>query len=74
MGVANVANAAFLSIFTAVLIAMIGVGIDKPWTGPLNATVETSLYKAFLAVCNIVFSFCMSLTQLLQTSKKEKPI
>ncbi|PKY05770.1 amino acid transporter [Aspergillus campestris IBT 28561] len=50
--------ASFLSIFTAVLIAMIAVGIDKPWTGPLNATVETSLYKAFLAVCNIVFSFC----------------
>ncbi|PLB33737.1 amino acid transporter [Aspergillus candidus] len=50
--------ASFLSIFTAVLIAMIGVGVDKPWTGPLNATVETSLYKAFLAVCNIVFSFC----------------
>ncbi|PLN74729.1 amino acid transporter [Aspergillus taichungensis] len=48
----------FLSIFTAVMIAMIGVGIDKPWTGPLNATVDTSLYKAFLAVCNIVFSFC----------------
>lgn len=42
------------------MIAMIGVGIDKPWTGPLHATVETSLYKAFLAVCNIVFSFCMS--------------
>lgn len=37
---------------------MIAVGVQRPWHGGLNATVDTNLYKAFLAVCNIVFSFC----------------
>ncbi|PLB49835.1 amino acid transporter [Aspergillus steynii IBT 23096] len=49
--------ASFVSILAAVIIAMVGVGVKKPWDGPINATVDTSLYKAFLAVCNIVFSF-----------------
>ncbi|KAH8430900.1 uncharacterized protein LDX57_008564 [Aspergillus melleus] len=49
--------ASFVSIFSAVIIAMVGVGVNKPWDGPIHATVDTSLYKAFLAVCNIVFSF-----------------
>lgn len=39
---------------------MVGVGIERPGQGNIQATVETSLYEAFLAVCNIVFSFCMS--------------
>ncbi|KAG2420378.1 hypothetical protein HFD88_005179 [Aspergillus terreus] len=50
--------ASFLSVFSAVLIVMIAVGVSHPWQGSLQATVDTSLYKAFLAVCNIVFSFC----------------
>ncbi|EAL84262.1 amino acid transporter, putative [Aspergillus fumigatus Af293] len=45
-------------VFSAVLIVMIAVGVQRPWHGGLNATVDTNLYKAFLAVCNIVFSFC----------------
>ncbi|EAW09004.1 amino acid transporter [Aspergillus clavatus NRRL 1] len=49
--------ASFISVFSAVMIVMISVGIQRPWKGSLNATVDTSLYKAFLAVCNIVFSF-----------------
>ena len=40
------------------MIVMIAVGIQRPWKGGADATVDTSLYKAFLAVCNIVFSFC----------------
>lgn len=51
-------STAFLSVFSAVLIVMIAVGVSHPWQGSLQATVDTSLYKAFLAVCNIVFSFC----------------
>ncbi|KAM0097278.1 hypothetical protein ACP6JE_008195 [Aspergillus fumigatus] len=50
--------ASFISVFSAVLIVMIAVGVQRPWHGGLNATVDTNLYKAFLAVCNIVFSFC----------------
>ncbi|KAF9884236.1 hypothetical protein FE257_001968 [Aspergillus nanangensis] len=49
--------ASFISVFAAVMVVMIAVGVDKPWTGGLQATIDTSLYKAFLAVCNIVFSF-----------------
>ncbi|PKX89126.1 amino acid transporter [Aspergillus novofumigatus IBT 16806] len=49
--------ASFISVFSAVLIVMIAVGVQRPWHGSVNATVDTSLYKAFLAVCNIVFSF-----------------
>ncbi|EAU32180.1 conserved hypothetical protein [Aspergillus terreus NIH2624] len=51
-------STAFLSVFSTVLIVMIAVGVSHPWQGSLQATVDTSLYKAFLAVCNIVFSFC----------------
>ncbi|OJJ36037.1 hypothetical protein ASPWEDRAFT_110065 [Aspergillus wentii DTO 134E9] len=47
----------FISIFSAVMIAMIGVGIERPWSGGVKATIDTDLYHAFLAVCNIVFSF-----------------
>jgi len=37
---------------------MVGVGVERPGKGNIQATVDTSLYEAFLAVCNIVFSFC----------------
>lgn len=50
--------AAFASILTSVIIAMVGVGVERPGYGHVEATVDTNLYKAFLAVCNIVFSFC----------------
>ncbi|KAL4888866.1 amino acid transporter [Aspergillus ambiguus] len=49
--------ASFVSVFSAVMIVVIAVGVEHPWKGSLQATVDTSLYKAFLAVCNIVFSF-----------------
>lgn len=51
---------AFISVFSAVMIVMIAVGVERPYKGTLEATVDTSLYEAFLAVCNIVFSFCGS--------------
>lgn len=50
---------AFISIFIAVVIAMVGVGVQKPNTEDVLATIDTNLYKAFQAVCQIVFSFCM---------------
>lgn len=55
---------AFISVFSAVMIVMIAVGVERPYKGTLSATVDTSLYEAFLAVCNIVFSFCGSLSLL----------
>ncbi|OJJ44450.1 hypothetical protein ASPZODRAFT_72130 [Penicilliopsis zonata CBS 506.65] len=51
----------FASIFTAVLVTMIAVGVQHSHRGvsPLvQATVENSLFRAFSAVTNIVFAYC----------------
>ncbi|KAL4966630.1 transmembrane amino acid transporter protein-domain-containing protein [Aspergillus stella-maris] len=53
----SIGLAAFISVFSSVLIVMIAVGVEKPWKGKLEAAVDTNLYHAFLGVCNIVFSF-----------------
>ncbi|KAK2774530.1 hypothetical protein FQN53_003650 [Emmonsiellopsis sp. PD_33] len=51
--------ASFLSIFSAVMITMIGVGVQYPARGKgIDAVVETDLYHAFLAVSNIIFAYC----------------
>ncbi|KAL4802964.1 transmembrane amino acid transporter protein-domain-containing protein [Aspergillus unguis] len=47
----------FISIFSAVMITMIGVGITKPGS-KVEAVVDTDLYHGFTAVTNIVFAFC----------------
>ncbi|KAJ5100562.1 hypothetical protein N7456_006614 [Penicillium angulare] len=49
--------ASFVSILTAVIITMIGVGIQGK-TAPITATMDTNLFKAFTAVTNIVFAYC----------------
>lgn len=49
---------AFVSILTAVLITMIGVGVQGHGYTILKATVDTDLYRAFTAVTNIVFAYC----------------
>lgn len=49
--------ASFVSIFTAVIITMIGVGIQGQ-IAPIKATIETDLFHAFTAVTNIVFAYC----------------
>ncbi|KAF7586664.1 hypothetical protein BBP40_008513 [Aspergillus hancockii] len=50
--------ASFLSIFTAVMITMIGVGVQYKGGTNIYATQETNLYHAFTAVTNIVFAYC----------------
>ncbi|KAL2854227.1 transmembrane amino acid transporter protein-domain-containing protein [Aspergillus pseudoustus] len=47
----------FISILTAVIICMIGVGVTKPGS-KVEAVVDTNLYHGFTAVTNIVFAFC----------------
>ncbi|PLB38855.1 putative neutral amino acid permease [Aspergillus candidus] len=47
----------FISIVAAVLITMIAIAIQKPGNGQVDTTVDTSLYKGFLAVTNIVFAY-----------------
>lgn len=48
----------FLSIFTAVMITMISVGVQAQPGRILEATVPGSLYTEFQAVSNIVFAYC----------------
>ncbi|KAJ5612313.1 hypothetical protein N7510_005507 [Penicillium lagena] len=48
----------FVSILTAVIITMIGVGVQDHGYTTLQATIDTSLFKAFSAVTNIVFAYC----------------
>ncbi|KAH7138207.1 transmembrane amino acid transporter protein-domain-containing protein [Dendryphion nanum] len=49
--------ASFISICGAVLITMIGVGVNPLPNILLNPTVNTSLAPAFLSVANIVFAY-----------------
>ncbi|KAJ5092448.1 hypothetical protein NUU61_007318 [Penicillium alfredii] len=47
----------FASILTAVIITMIGVGVQGK-TSTIKATIDTDLFHAFTAVTNIVFAYC----------------
>ncbi|KAE8385588.1 hypothetical protein ETB97_004766 [Aspergillus alliaceus] len=47
----------FISIVAALLITMIAIGIQRPGDGKIDVTVDTNLYKGFLAVTNIVFAY-----------------
>lgn len=57
-GMTWISFASFLSIFSAVMITMISVGVEATPTRVIDATVETNLYTAFQAVSNIVFAYC----------------
>ncbi|KAI9370256.1 transmembrane amino acid transporter protein-domain-containing protein [Aspergillus egyptiacus] len=48
--------ASFISIFCAVIIAMVAVGIQHPG-GPVKATTETSLVTGFTSALNIILSY-----------------
>lgn len=55
--VSLLAIGSFISIIAALLVTMIGVGVEKPGSQEVQATVNTSLYKGFLAVTNIIFAY-----------------
>ncbi|PYH89953.1 amino acid transporter [Aspergillus ellipticus CBS 707.79] len=48
----------FVSIFSAVMITMIGVGIERPSHAPMQLTRATTFVKGFSAVTNIAFAYC----------------
>ncbi|KAL4756732.1 transmembrane amino acid transporter protein-domain-containing protein [Aspergillus foveolatus] len=48
--------ASFISIFTAVMIAMVAIGVEHPG-GPVKATAETNLVTGFTAALNIILSY-----------------
>ncbi|PLN83111.1 amino acid transporter [Aspergillus taichungensis] len=55
--VAWMSISSFISIVAAVLITMIAIAIQRPGNGEVDTTVDTNLYKGFLAVTNIVFAY-----------------
>lgn len=50
-------TAAFASIVGAVLVTMIALGVQRPPNVRVEVTRPTSLYRAFLAVTDIVFAY-----------------
>ncbi|KAE8355468.1 transmembrane amino acid transporter protein-domain-containing protein [Aspergillus coremiiformis] len=65
--------ASFLSIFSAVMITMIGVGVQYKGGVNIYATQETSLYRAFTAVTNIVFAYCAHVAFFGLIAEMEEP-
>ncbi|KAJ5871725.1 uncharacterized protein N7529_004078 [Penicillium soppii] len=57
-GMTWISFASFLSIFCAVMITMISVGVESHPGRVIQATVDEDLYTAFQAVSNIVFAYC----------------
>ncbi|KAJ6077037.1 hypothetical protein N7499_009018 [Penicillium canescens] len=63
----------FVSILTAVLITMIGVGVQNKGGVDLKATVDTDLFRAFSAVTNIVFAYCAHVAFFGLLAEMEEP-
>lgn len=57
-GMTWISFASFISIFSAVMITMISVGVQAQPDRIIEATVPGSLYENFQAVSNIVFAYC----------------
>lgn len=65
--------ASFVSIFTAVLITMIALGVEKPDTHFLATTSGISFANAFLSVTNIVFAYAGHVAFFSFISEMKKP-
>ena len=55
--VAYMSIASFISIIAAVMITMIGVGIERPGDGNIDFTVDTTFYRGFLGITHIIFAY-----------------
>ena len=73
LNVSYMAIVSFISIIAAVMITMIGVGIERPGNGRVDATVQTSLAKGFLAVTNIIFAYAGHVAFFSFISELKKP-
>lgn len=49
--------ASFISILSAMMITMVGVGVEHPGGGKVDVTVQSNLYTGFGAVTNIIFAY-----------------
>ncbi|KAI4120738.1 MAG: hypothetical protein LQ347_007041 [Umbilicaria vellea] len=73
LNVSYMAIVSFISIIAAVMVTMIGVGIERPGDGRVEATVETGLAKGFLAVTNIIFAYAGHVAFFSFISELKKP-
>lgn len=73
LNVSYMAIASFISIIAAVLITMVGVGIERPGDGRVEATVQTTLAKGFLAVTNVIFAYTGHVAFFSFISELKKP-
>lgn len=55
---------AFISIFSAVLITMVTIAIQRPWRAEIAVTANSSFYQGFVAVADIVFAYGKHLASL----------
>lgn len=67
LNVSYMAIASFISIIAAVLITMIGVGVQRPGDGKVDVVVQSNLAKGFLATSNIVFAYAGIIFLLLKS-------
>ncbi|KAE8400367.1 transmembrane amino acid transporter protein-domain-containing protein [Aspergillus pseudonomiae] len=65
--------ASFLSIFSAVMITMIGVGVQYKGGVNIYATQQTNIYHGFTAVTNIVFAYCAHVAFFGLIAEMEEP-
>ncbi|KAE8377561.1 amino acid transporter [Aspergillus bertholletiae] len=65
--------ASFVSIFSAVMITMIGVGVQYPGGVNIHATQQTNIYHGFTAVTNIVFAYCAHVAFFGLIAEMEEP-
>lgn len=73
--VSYMAIVSFISIFAAVMVTMIGVDVERPGNGRVDATVKTSFYEGFGAVTNIIFAYAgtLLLFQLIYPCPTKEP-
>ena len=55
--VSYMAIVSFISITAAVVVTMIGVGVERPGNGKVDVTEKSTFSAAFLAVTNIIFAY-----------------
>ncbi|KAL8681675.1 MAG: hypothetical protein Q9186_002192 [Xanthomendoza sp. 1 TL-2023] len=71
--ISHMAVISFISIIAAVLITMIGVGVEYPGHNEIQSTVVTPFTRAFLATTNIVFAYAGHVTFFSFISEMKEP-
>ncbi|KAJ5586984.1 uncharacterized protein N7459_002749 [Penicillium hispanicum] len=72
-GMTWISFAAFISIFTAVIITMISVGVEEHTNVVTKAAIDNDLYTEFQSISNIVFAYCAHVAFFGLISEMEQP-